>query len=62
MSNLWDLSHLQPSRDILLAGNTLPAMFWNAVAERGPNVWLRQKELGIWRSWSWTQTGAETAC
>ncbi len=58
MSNLWDLTHIQPERNIVLAGNTLPAIFWNAVAERGPNVWLRQKELGIWRSWSWTQTGA----
>ena len=57
MSNLWDLTHIQPERNIVLAGDTLPAMFWNAVAERGPNVWLRQKELGIWRSWSWTQTG-----
>jgi long-chain acyl-CoA synthetase len=31
-------------------------MFWNAVQQRGPNVWMRQKELGIWRSWTWDQT------
>ncbi|MGP1630276.1 MAG: AMP-dependent synthetase/ligase [Giesbergeria sp.] len=40
----------------MLPGDTIPAMFWNAVAARGPNVWLRQKELGIWKSWTWNQT------
>ena len=32
-------------------------MFWNAVEQRGPNVWMRQKDLGIWRSSTWHQTG-----
>eukprot|EP01030_Chromulinospumella_sphaerica_P001988 gene1988-1951_t len=36
--------------------NTIPAIFWNAVAARGPNVWMRQKDFGIWRSWTWNQT------
>ncbi|MDH4427545.1 MAG: long-chain fatty acid--CoA ligase [Acidovorax sp.] len=56
MSNLWDLSHIQPSGTDVLAGDTIPAMFWNAVQARGPNVWMRQKELGIWKSWTWNQT------
>jgi len=56
MSNLWDLSHIQPGRADVVAGDTIPAMFWNAVAQRGDQVWLRQKELGIWRSWTWRQT------
>jgi len=56
MSNLWDLSHIQPGRADVVPGDTIPAMFWNAVALRGDQVWLRQKELGIWRSWSWQQT------
>lgn len=56
MSNLWDLSHIQPNERIVLEGDTVPAMFWNAVQLRGPNVWMRQKDLGIWRSWTWTQT------
>jgi len=56
MSNLWDLSHIQPGRADVVPGETIPAMFWNAVAQRGDQVWLRQKELGIWRSWSWQQT------
>ncbi|HNL41399.1 MAG TPA: AMP-binding protein, partial [Ottowia sp.] len=57
MSNLWDLSHIQPRTDVVLAGDTMAAMFWNGVAERGPQVWLREKDLGIWRSWTWTQVG-----
>jgi long-chain acyl-CoA synthetase len=57
MSYLWDLSHIQPQSEIVLPGDTIPAMFWNAVQKRGPNVWMRQKEFGIWRSWSWDQTG-----
>lgn len=57
MSNLWDLSHIQPETRIACEGDTIPALFWNAVRERGPKVWMRQKQLGIWRSWTWTQTG-----
>ena len=57
MSNLWDLSHIQPEHDIVMPGETIPAMFWNAVERRGSQVWMRQKKLGIWRSWNWTQTG-----
>ena len=56
MSNLWNLDHIQPAGTDVLAGDTIPAMFWNAVAARGPNVWMRQKELGIWKSWTWNQT------
>jgi long-chain acyl-CoA synthetase len=57
MSNLWDLSAIKPDTAIAMQGDTIPAMFWNAVNERGPKVWMRQKQLGIWRSWTWTQTG-----
>lgn len=56
MSNLWNLSAIAPRTDIVLAGDTIPAIFWNAVAQRGPKVWLRQKDLGLWRSWTWEQT------
>jgi long-chain acyl-CoA synthetase len=56
MSELWDLSHLQPRRDIVVPGETVPAVFWNAVAQRGDAVFMRQKELGLWRSWTWAQT------
>ncbi len=57
MSGLWDLSNIKPNFDILLPGDTLTAIFWNAVEKRGPNVWMRQKHLGLWRSWTWSQTG-----
>lgn len=57
MSCLWDLSNIQPQTEVVLPGETIPAMFWQAVERRGPNVWLRQKDLGIWRSWTWQQVG-----
>ncbi len=57
MSALWDLSHIQPKSEIVLPGDTLAAMFWNAVQQRGASVWMRQKHLGLWRSWTWHQTG-----
>jgi long-chain acyl-CoA synthetase len=56
MSNLWDLSGIQPQTAVVLPGDTIPAMFWNAVKARGPNVWMRQKDFGIWHSWTWNQT------
>ena len=56
MTQLWDLKAIKPNNDILVAGETVPAIFWNAVKLRGPNVWMRQKQLGIWRSWTWDQT------
>ena len=56
MSYLWDLSHLQPRSDIVVPGETMPAVFWNAVAQRGDKVFMRQKQLGIWQQWSWRRT------
>ncbi|MCG2591170.1 long-chain fatty acid--CoA ligase [Ramlibacter sp. XY19] len=57
MRALWNLAHIQPETRVVLEGDTIPAMFWNGVTQRGDRVWMRQKELGIWRSWSWKQTG-----
>ena len=57
MSFLWDLSAIRPQTDVVMPGDTLPAIFWNAVDKRGPAIWLRQKEFGIWRSWTWTEVG-----
>jgi long-chain acyl-CoA synthetase len=52
MSNLWDLSASSPNRR--RAGRRDHSrVFWNAVQQRGDKVWMRQKELGIWRSWTW---------
>ena len=55
-SGLWDTRHIQPCHDIVMAGDTIPAIVWNAVKQRGPRVWMRQKHLGLWRSWTWDQT------
>ena len=57
MSNLWDLSPIRPEPRIVLEGDTIPAMFWNGVALRSGKTWLRQKEFGIWRGWTWQQVG-----
>ena len=56
MKGLWDIQDTLNRKDKGMAGETLSAMFWNAVAQRGPRVWMRQKHLGIWRSWTWNQT------
>jgi long-chain acyl-CoA synthetase len=56
MSNLWDLKHIQPNSNVVIAGDTMTSMFWNAAAQRSADVWMRQKELGIWRTWTWRQT------
>ena len=57
MSNLWQATRIEPLEDVVLEGGTVPVMFWNAVRRRGPQVWMRQKELGIWRSWTWDDVG-----
>ncbi|AOW15884.1 fatty-acid--CoA ligase [Hydrogenophaga crassostreae] len=57
MSYLWDLSAIQPQPNVVMQGDTMPAVFWHAVKARGPKVWMRQKDFGIWRTWTWNQTG-----
>ncbi len=58
MSNLWDLSHIQPREDIVVPGETMPQVFLNAVKLRGDKTFMREKKLGIWRAWSWNQAAA----
>ncbi len=55
MSNLWTLTKYEPNTALQMPGDTMPQLFWNAVAARGPKVWMRQKKLGIWRSWTWDE-------
>ena len=55
-AGLWAAQHLTPPAH-MLAGDTLTAQFWDGVAKRQNAVWLRQKELGIWQSWTWARTG-----
>ena len=56
MTGLWAVKEIAPDPTIVVPGDTIPEIFWNAVKMRGPNVWMRQKHLGIWRSWTWSQT------
>jgi len=37
--------------------DTLPALFWKRVAELGDKPMMRQKDLGIWRAYSWREVG-----
>jgi long-chain acyl-CoA synthetase len=36
---------------------TVARLFWHGVQTRGPQVILRQKDLGIWRAVTWTELG-----
>ncbi len=57
MSGIWDLGYIRPIHDVVVPGETLPVLFRNAVRARGEAVFMREKELGLWRSWSWNETG-----
>ena len=59
MKNLWNLDDLRGNPDIVVPGETIPQIFWNAVQLRQSQIWLRQKELGIWRSWTWAEVANE---
>ncbi len=55
MSNLWELTKIKPEKDIMVPGDTMPAIFWSAAQKRGSKIWLRQKKFGIWQHWSWVE-------
>ena len=59
MKNLWNLDDLTGNPDIVVPGETIPQIFWNAVQLRQNQIWLRQKQLGIWRSWTWAEVANE---
>ena len=58
MQGLWDTASIQPRRDIVVPGETVSAVFWKAAAQRADRVFMRQKELGLWREWTWARTAA----
>ena len=60
MSNLWDVTALAPGPEIAIPGETIHRVFWNGVAERGSRVLMREKDFGIWRSWTWAEAGTAT--
>ena len=57
MSQLWNTAHAQGSTHVVMPGETMVEVFWNAVAQRGPRLMMREKKLGIWRGWTWHETG-----
>ena len=38
--------------------DTVPKMFWQRVAEEGDAVMMRQKDLGIWRAYTWADVAS----
>ena len=44
-----------------LSFDTVPQMFWQRVDELGSAVMMRQKDLGLWRAYSWTEVGTTVA-
>ena len=57
MSNLWNVKEYPQSQPIKVPGDTVTAIFWNAVKQRNTKMWLRQKKLGLWRGWTWQDAG-----
>ncbi len=56
MSVLWDQSAIRPNTEVVIEGETLPTLFRNAATRRQDRVFMRQKQLGLWQSWSWQET------
>jgi long-chain acyl-CoA synthetase len=57
---MWQLDGKRywAEHDIVVPGDNLPEMFWNAVAKRGDATLFRQKKYGLWQSLSWNEVGA----
>ncbi|MCL4680726.1 MAG: long-chain fatty acid--CoA ligase [Rhodocyclaceae bacterium] len=45
------------SQDIVVPGDTIPRLFWNAVDRRADKIIFRQKSYGLWQSLTWRQLG-----
>ena len=56
---MWQLDGKRywAEHDIVVPGDNLPEMFWNAVAKRGDQTLFRQKKYGLWQSLSWNEVG-----
>ena len=54
---MWQLDgkNYWSSTEVLVPGDTLPRMFWNAQKTRGDGVIFRQKRFGLWQSITWRQ-------
>ena len=52
MSNLWN-ARQRSIGEIVVPGDTVAEIFWNAARQRADDIWLREKHLGIWHAWRW---------
>ncbi|TRZ56720.1 MAG: long-chain fatty acid--CoA ligase, partial [Rhodocyclaceae bacterium] len=41
--------------EVVMPGETIPRMFWNAVQARGDQIIFRQKAFGLWQSLNWRE-------
>jgi long-chain acyl-CoA synthetase len=62
MSTTTDLHRIVRGDDFgwsveALSFETIPELFWQRVNELGDKPMMRQKDLGIWRAYSWNQVG-----
>ncbi len=56
MAKLWEAQHIPRGTTPPVEGSTVTEIFWNAAAKRAERVFMRQKHLGIWQSYTWAQT------
>ncbi|MBS3916310.1 MAG: long-chain fatty acid--CoA ligase [Sulfuritalea sp.] len=52
-----DNSQTRASREIVVPGDTIPRMFWNAVERRSDKIIFRQKSYGLWQTLTWRELG-----
>ncbi len=50
-----DNSQTWSTREIVVPGDTIPRMFWNAVERRSDKIIFRQKSYGLWQTLTWRQ-------
>jgi long-chain acyl-CoA synthetase len=43
------------TRDIVVPGDTIPRLFWNAAEKRADKVIFRQKSFGLWQTLTWRE-------
>ncbi|PWB40094.1 MAG: long-chain fatty acid--CoA ligase [Rhodocyclales bacterium] len=50
-----DNKHHWSTRDIVVPGDTIPRLFWNAAEKRADKVIFRQKSFGLWQTLTWRE-------
>ena len=52
---MWNPKYFCSSPELIMPGETIPRMFWNAVERRGDRAIFRQKSFGLWQSLNWRE-------